>query len=94
MCGSNGYGVVGYAAGFFPDPSTPSPFSYDISVTAHELGHNAGTGHTHDAANNIDTCDDPLTTAQRGTIMSYCSQTVSGGGANTSTGTSNRWLTS
>ena len=35
LCGSLGYSVVAYAAGFFPDPSMPSPFSYDISVTAH-----------------------------------------------------------
>jgi len=82
FCGSNAYSVVGYAMGFFPDPSRPSPYHYDISVTAHEIGHNAGTGHTHDSPNFIDTCNDPQTTAQRGTIMSYCSQTWSGGNAN------------
>ena len=77
------YGVVGYAVGFFPDPSRPSPFNWDVSVTAHELGHNAGTGHTHGGANPIDTCDNPNTTPQRGTIMSYCGQTWSGMNANT-----------
>ena len=81
------YGVVGYAVGFFPDPSRPSPFNWDVSVTAHEIGHNAGTGHTHDdsnlAPNFIDTCDDPNSTPQRGTIMSYCGQTWSGMNANT-----------
>ena len=82
MCGGSGYGVVGYAQGAFPDPTKPSPLHYDISVTAHELGHNAGTGHSHDAPNFVDTCDDPLTTPQRGTIMSYCGQTWSGGNAN------------
>jgi DNA-binding beta-propeller fold protein YncE len=74
--------VVGYAMGFFPDPSRLSPYEYDISVTAHELGHNSGTGHTHDSPNFIDTCDDPATTPQRGTIMSYCAQTWSGGNSN------------
>ncbi|MDX1388245.1 MAG: M12 family metallo-peptidase, partial [Acidobacteriota bacterium] len=82
LCSSSAYSVVGYAMGFFPDPSMPSPYHYDISVTAHEIGHNAGTGHTHDSANDIDTCDDPGTTPQRGTIMSYCGQTWSGGNAN------------
>ena len=82
LCGSSAYGVVGYIQGFFPDPSKPSPFAYDISVTAHELGHNAGTGHSHDSPNFVDSCDDPLSTPQRGTIMSYCGQTWSGGNAN------------
>ncbi len=76
-----GYSVVGYALGFFPDPSQPSPYHYDIHVTAHELGHTAGTGHTH--SQGIDACNDPLATPQRGTIMSYCSQTYTGQNANT-----------
>ncbi len=80
LCGSNAYSVVGYALGFFPEPSLPSPYTYDVLVTAHELGHNSGTGHTH--GNGIDSCDDPETTPQRGTIMSYCGQTWSGGNAN------------
>ncbi len=82
LCGSSAYSVVGYMLGFFPDPSTSSPYHYDLAVTAHELGHNSGTRHTHDSPNNIDTCDDPGTTAQRGTIMSYCGQTWSGGNGN------------
>ena len=82
LCGLNAYGVVGYAQGAFPDPTIPSPYNYDISVTAHELGHNAGTGHTHDSPNFVDTCDDPFTTPQRGTIMAYCGQTWSGGNSN------------
>jgi len=82
LCGSSAYSVVGYASGSFPDPARPSPYHYDISVTAHEIGHNSGTFHTHDSPNNIDTCNNPATTAQRGTIMSYCGQTWSGGNAN------------
>ncbi|MCP3979682.1 MAG: hypothetical protein GY716_10205 [bacterium] len=82
VCEPTGYSVVGYGNGFFEDPSLPSPYHYDIQVTAHELGHNAGTGHTHSSPNNIDTCNDPQTTPQRGTIMSYCGQTWSGGNGN------------
>ncbi len=78
---SFGYGVVGYAVGAFPDPSVPHPFNWDVPVTAHELGHSCGTGHTH--SNGIDTCDDPLTTPRRGPLMSYCGQTWSGMKANT-----------
>jgi hypothetical protein len=74
------YGIVGYAVGFFPDPSKPSPFNYDVPVTAHELGHNSGTLHTHDY--DLDTCDDASTTPRRGPIMSYCGQTWSGMNAN------------
>ncbi|MCZ6817031.1 MAG: M12 family metallo-peptidase, partial [Planctomycetota bacterium] len=82
LCTSSAYSVVGYAMGFFPDPTQPSPYTYDITVTAHELAHNFGTGHTHASPNFIDTCQDPQTTPQRGTIMSYCGQTWSGGNAN------------
>ena len=78
--GSSGYSVVGYAVGFFPDPSQPSPYHHDLTVTAHELGHTAGTGHTH--SNGIDDCDDPTSTPQRGTIMAYCGQTFTGLNAN------------
>ncbi len=82
LCSFSAYSVVGYAMGFFPDPSRPSPYCYDVEVTAHELAHNSGAAHTHDSPNLIDTCDDPTTTPQRGTIMSYCTQTWSGGNAN------------
>jgi hypothetical protein len=82
LCGGSAYSVVGYASGAFPDPDRPSPYHYDISVTAHELGHNAGTYHTHDSPNNLDSCNDPETIPQRGTIMSYCGQTWSGGNSN------------
>jgi len=83
LCGSSAYSVVGYALGFLPDPRLPSPYNYDVHVTAHELGHNCGTGHTQDQFPPIDSCHNPNTTPQRGTIMSYCSQTWSGGNGNT-----------
>jgi outer membrane protein assembly factor BamB len=79
ICSINGYSVVGYVLGYFPDPEINDPFHYDINVTAHELGHNCGTVHTHDI--NIDDCNELDGGARRGTIMSYCSQTVSGGNA-------------
>lgn len=79
ICTDSGYSVVGYALGFFPDPAAPSIFHYDIFVTTHELGHNTAARHTHDIG--VDDCFDLDTPAQRGTIMSYCSQTVSGGNA-------------
>ncbi len=80
LCSDFAYGLVGYIIGHFSDPEIPSVFGYDIQVTAHELGHNAGTPHTHDLG--LDTCDDLNGIAQRGTIMSYCSQTRSGANGN------------
>ena len=80
LCGTNAYSVVGYALGVLPE-TEPSVLNYDVHVTAHELGHNVGALHTHSYG--IDTCDDLNGVPQRGSIMSYCSQTVSGGNANT-----------
>ncbi len=81
LCGGAGYGVVGYILGFFDSLDVPDVWGYDVHVSAHELGHNCGSLHTHDYG--IDTCDDVYGPPQRGTIMSYCSQTRSGGNANT-----------
>jgi hypothetical protein len=81
LCGTAAYSVVGYALGFFEDPVLPGAFQYDIHVTAHELGHNCGALHTHDYG--IDACQALSGPARRGTIMSYCSQTRSGGNSNT-----------
>ncbi|MCH7602596.1 MAG: hypothetical protein IIB54_07520 [Planctomycetes bacterium] len=81
LCTPWAYSVCGYMVGAFPDPSMPSAEHYDIHVAAHELGHNCGTLHTHDYG--IDTCDDFNGPQTRGTIMSYCSQTRSGGNTNT-----------
>ncbi|MBL9148500.1 MAG: hypothetical protein JNM94_07380 [Phycisphaerae bacterium] len=79
LCGNFGYSVVGYILGFMPDPSKPDVYNYDLMVTTHELGHNFGALHTHNY--NLDNCNILDNTPRRGTIMSYCSQTVSGGNA-------------
>lgn len=80
-CGSFGYSVCGYLIGQFADPGRTDPGNWDVIVTAHELGHNIGTLHTHDYG--IDTCASG--TVLRGTIMSYC-HTVSGATANVDMG--------
>jgi DNA-binding beta-propeller fold protein YncE len=80
LCGNAGYSVCAYVRGSFADLSLPNVHQYDVFLAAHELGHNCGTPHTHDLG--IDNCLDLNTEARRGTIMSYCSQTVSGGNAN------------
>lgn len=79
LCSGGHYSVVGYAMGASGDLSVPSAFNYDVHVTTHELGHNFGTLHTHSYG--IDDCINLQNTPVRGGIMSYCSQTVSGGNA-------------
>jgi len=81
LCNSAGYSVAGYAIGFFVDPNGPHVFNRDVTVTAHELGHNSNAPHTHTLG--VDTCDVETSQAQRGTLMSYCGQTFTGGAANT-----------
>ncbi|MCA9277740.1 MAG: hypothetical protein H6815_03030 [Phycisphaeraceae bacterium] len=80
LCNNNSYSWSGYIVGSFVDPTTPNIFQRDVTVTAHELGHNCGTAHTHDYG--LDTCDNGATPATRGTIMAYCSQTFTGGSGN------------
>lgn len=77
LCLDNGYSVNGYMNGTFGDPEIPGSGNWDIVVVAHELGHNAGTPHTHSLG--IDNCAGG--DLQRGTIMSYC-HTVTGGVSN------------
>ncbi|MCA9289794.1 MAG: hypothetical protein KDA25_01625 [Phycisphaerales bacterium] len=79
MCSQSAYSVVGYIVGAFSLDPDRGVFSYDVSVTAHELGHNFGTFHTHDYG--LDNCNLLDNDPQRGTIMSYCGQTVSGAAA-------------
>jgi len=76
-CGSFGYSVCGYLIGSFTDAGRSDPGNWDVIVTAHELGHNIGTLHTHDYG--IDTC--AWGTVLRGGFMSYC-HTVSGATSN------------
>ncbi|MBL9141443.1 MAG: hypothetical protein JNK53_06205 [Phycisphaerae bacterium] len=83
LCTNNAYSVVGYALGFMPDLAVPNIYNFDVPVTAHELGHNFGALHTHSYG--LDNCHLLNNTPQRGTIMGYCSQTVSGANAVTDT---------
>jgi outer membrane protein assembly factor BamB len=80
LCNDYSYSVTGYNLGYFVNPDVPHVFNRDIIINAHELGHNCGAYHTHDYG--LDTCNQEEGPAQRGTIMSYCGQTRSGGDAN------------
>lgn len=85
VCSPNfGYGLSGYLNGSFPYPLiNNNGGNWDLVVLAHELGHNFGTGHTHDSYNPpIDNCGNgDCTGAGDGTIMSYC-HTCPGGISN------------
>lgn len=80
LCNDYGYSACGYALGFFADPSGPAIGNRDITVSAHELGHNMAAYHTHNYG--LDTCDDEYSMPRRGTIMSYCGQVFTGGEKN------------
>ena len=77
LCSSSAYSVAGYALGRIADLEMPNTGNWDVVVTAHELGHNCGTLHTHSYG--IDNCN--IGELQRGTIMSYC-HILPGGNAN------------
>jgi hypothetical protein len=66
------YSISGFLNGGFPSPlDLPSNSAWDVIVSAHEIGHNSGTLHTHDGYSpTIDECGNGL--PSRGTIMSYC----------------------
>jgi hypothetical protein len=76
-CGNHAYSVSGYTLGSFYSATEPAFGNWDINVSAHELGHNCGTHHTHDYE--IDNCAGG--DINRGSIMSYC-HTTTGGNAN------------
>jgi hypothetical protein len=77
------FGVSGNLDGSFPYPLQDYSWSnWDVVVVAHELGHNFGTGHTHDYVPPIDGCGTgDCSSPHGGTIMSYC-HTCSGGLSN------------
>lgn len=68
-------GVSANLDGFFPNPLQDNSWdNWDIMVLSHELGHNFGTGHTHDSYTPvIDGCGNgDCSQALDSTIMSYC----------------------
>ena len=83
VCEAWGYGLSG-VNGWFPSPLVNRhDGNWDLMVVAHELGHNFGTGHTHDSYEPvIDGCGNgDCSAALGGTIMSYC-HTCAGGMTN------------
>ncbi len=80
---SFGYGVSAYLNGSFPYPlADNNGGNWDVVVVSHELGHNFGTGHTHNYSPPIDNCGNgDCSSAFGGTIMSYC-HSCSGGISN------------
>ncbi|MSR40368.1 MAG: hypothetical protein EXS10_00480 [Phycisphaerales bacterium] len=83
VCSNYGYAVSANLAGSFPTPLINNDSqNWDVIVFTHELGHNCGAVHTHDASPPIDGCgSNDCTNANLGTIMSYC-HLCSGGVAN------------
>jgi hypothetical protein len=70
-----GFGLSSGVGGGFPYPLRDRDNrNWPLFVTAHELGHNFGTGHTHDSYDPvIDGCGNgDCSDARNGTIMSYC----------------------
>jgi hypothetical protein len=72
--------VSGNLNGVFPDPLVDNhPQNWDLTVVAHEWGHNFGAPHTHGLTPFVDACGfGDCSQAEFGTIMSYC-HTCSGG---------------
>ena len=79
VCQDFGFGISGLLLGGFPSPLGQSHLgNWDVVVVAHEMGHNMGTGHTHDSYSPpIDTCG-TNGAATRSDIMSYCHTTAGG----------------
>jgi hypothetical protein len=70
-----GYALSSGVGGGFPYPLRDRDNrNWPLFVTAHELGHNFGSGHTHDSYDPvIDGCGNgDCSQASTGTIMSYC----------------------
>ncbi len=77
-CNGFFFGISAFLLGSFPSPVVgPHLGNWDVVVVAHEMGHNMGTGHTHDSYTPaIDQCASGITA--RSTIMSYCHTTPGG----------------
>ncbi|MEQ8765237.1 MAG: M12 family metallo-peptidase [Planctomycetota bacterium] len=68
-----GFGMSAHIDGNLSFPPTQGPLTWDFMVTAHELGHNFGSPHTHDYNPRIDNCaGGDCSVTPNGTIMSYC----------------------
>ncbi len=81
VCSFVGYSVAGQITGFY-ERVEPGPFTWDLIVTAHEIGHNCGTRHTFDGYfPPLDECYPLPGILKRGTIMGYC-HVQNGGSAN------------
>ncbi|MCP3903370.1 MAG: hypothetical protein GY715_07015, partial [Planctomycetes bacterium] len=75
VCNSQwGFGLSANLNGTFPYPlQNHHVQNWDINVISHEVGHNFGTGHTHEYNPTIDDCGNADCSASYGgTIMSYC----------------------
>lgn len=75
------YGVSANINGYFPLPVIDnSDDNWDLMVVSHELGHNFGSGHTHDGYTPpIDGCGTgDCSLALDSSIMSYCHQCPGG----------------
>jgi hypothetical protein len=68
-----GYGYSGYLGGSFPYPLQDfNGGNWDLMVTAHELGHNFSSVHTHDYSPPLDRCGIDCTGNVISGMMSYC----------------------
>jgi hypothetical protein len=75
LCTGNYGAQIAQLAGHFDGAGVGAQHLWDLYITAHELGHNFGSPHTHCFFPPIDQCfpclaEAPVTT--RGTLMSYC----------------------
>ncbi len=73
-CNTDAYAISGYLNGAFATPTeNRSLNNWDVTVISHELGHNSGSGHTHDSYTpTIDDCGNGVPSPAGGTILSYC----------------------
>lgn len=99
LCTTYAYALSANLSGSFPTPLVDNDAqNWDPFVVAHELGHNFGAPHTHDAASYdpvIDGCGlspQDCGSASAGTVMSYC-HLCAGGIANIRLGFHPRTIT-